>query len=159
MINIDGNQITAKCTKRLHPAFATITIDDFQLDIAEGESIPFSYEAALLIWDCSRIKKNKITLYTSEHGRWFVLMLSVALLSIMGMQGKNTYEVSHGYKRHKFMFELDEIIDPYIFQYRQNAKELIADILDDFINRPESLKQHDTENFKWHGKQIQFLKR
>ena len=157
MINIDGNQIAAKCTKRLHPVFSSF--DHFQLDEQKERSIPFSYEAALLIWDCSRIKRNKITLYTSENGRWFVLMLSIALLSIMGMQGKNTYEVSHGHKRHKFMFDLDDIIDPYIFQYKQNIRELIADILDDFINRPESLKQHDMENFKWHGKQIQFLKR
>ena len=149
MISIGVSQVVARCTKVREPLPGSII---------EALCFPFSYEAALYIWDKARWKGNFIIIKAPPKLDWLIFDVRAPRLGVIEQQGKGRLLVEQGEDRDMFFMNRNFLVDPYLL-YFKGGMNLLVDVLDDAINRLEPLIVHDPRHFIWEGEKFKFIRK
>ena len=164
MININAEAIKARCVFVMNSTSSKQYVDLTKADEFVGVTY-LSYEAALVVWDMARWPSNRI--YIRRPSDWehyefdFRFTISRRVVQVLGPKTRGQWPAKSKWIGWQLFLKKEDFIDPYTIHSKLTAREYLAAILDELINRPEPLRVHDLKRFKWvdRGRLIEIFER
>ena len=157
MINFGPAQITAKCRIQVWRGINLVQSLGILKHSVKQSRVQLSYDAAFYVWDKARWADNKIVIGHPGRFEWMLVSIKTKRLGVLESQGGGKLVVEHGWDEIEFFLDRNDLVDPYLPYFKNNAKQLLADLLDDIVNRVEPLRIRDKKHFEWKNGKVSFI--